>query len=195
MPNLDRFFKGCEIPHYVWRNAQEDSKIEPAEMAEYSAIEQAVSIWWLSNNKPLYLKVEHLQNGFEKLNIGMSFKSMLERHPQRYPSFYDIQLDLPENNQATPSSDSPSPCNITVEYAEKQISKRKRNFLQNLSTLIYKSEFVDNLASTTSLDAAVLLTIQAIYNDPKRAEWTTQEYIAYHILVTWYTQTENLCKL
>ena len=35
MPNLDRFFEGCEIPLYVWRNAQEDSKIEPAEMAEY----------------------------------------------------------------------------------------------------------------------------------------------------------------
>ena len=45
MPNLNRFFEGCEIPQYVWRNAQEDSKIEPAEMAEYSAIEQAVSIW------------------------------------------------------------------------------------------------------------------------------------------------------
>ena len=52
MPDLNRFFEGYGIPHYVWRNAQEDSRIEPAEMAEYSAIEQAVSIWWLSNNKP-----------------------------------------------------------------------------------------------------------------------------------------------
>ena len=96
MPNLDRFFEGYEIPHYVWRNAQEDSKIEPAEMAEYSAIEQAVSIRWLSNDKPLYWKVEHLQNGFEKLNIGQFFKSMLERRPQMSP-FHDIQLDLPGN--------------------------------------------------------------------------------------------------
>ena len=159
MPNLDRFFEGCEIPYYVWRNAQEDSKIEPAEMAEYSAIEQAVSIWWLSHNKPLYWKVEHLQAGFERLNIGKFFKSMLERHPQMYPSFHDIQLDLPENNQAAPSSDSPALCNITVEYAEKQISKRERNFLQYLSTLIYTSEFVDELALATSLDAAALLTI------------------------------------
>ena len=48
--------------------------------------------------------------------------------------------------------------------------------------------------------AAVLLTVQAIYHDSKRAEWTTQEYIAYHILIMWYasashTQTEKLCKL
>ena len=129
MPNLDRFFEGCEIPPYVWRNSQEDSKIEPAEMAEYSAIKEVVSIWWLSNNKPLYWKVEHLQNGFEKLNIGRFFKSMLERHPQMYLSYHDIQLDLPENIQAAPSSDLPAPHNITVEYAEKQISKRKRNFL------------------------------------------------------------------
>ena len=58
MPDLNRFFEGCGIPHYVWRNAQEDSRIEPAEKAEYSAIEQAKSIWWLSNNKPLYCKIE-----------------------------------------------------------------------------------------------------------------------------------------
>ena len=81
---------------------------------------------------------------------------------------------------------------------KKQISKRERNFFQYLSTLVYKSEFVDKLACATSLDAAALLTIQAIYHDPKRAEWPTQEYIAYHILVTWYasasqTQTEKLC--
>ena len=45
IPNLDRFFQGCWIPQYVWRNAQEDNRIEPAEMVEYSAIEQAVCIW------------------------------------------------------------------------------------------------------------------------------------------------------
>ena len=200
MPNLDKFFEGCEISPYVWRNAQEDNKIEPAEVPEYSAIQQAVCIWWLSNNKPLYWKIEHLQAGFENLNIGTFFKSMLERHPQMYLSYHDIQLDLPETDQAAPSSDSHAPCNITVEYAEKQISKRERNFLQYLSTLIYKSESVDRLAFETSLDAATLPTIQAIYHDPKRAEWTTQEYIAYHKLVMWYasvshTQTEKLCKL
>ena len=56
---------------------------------------------------------------------------------------------------------------------------------------------MDKLASATSLDAAALLTIQAIYHDPKRAEWTTQEYIAYHILVTWYASMSctQLCKL
>ena len=115
MPNLDSFFEGCEIPPYVWRNAQEDSKIGPAGMAEYSAIEQAVCIWWLSNNKPLYWKIKHLQAGFENLYIGKFFKSMLERHPQMYPSYHDIQLDLPETDQAAPSSDSHTPNNITVE--------------------------------------------------------------------------------
>ena len=116
------------------------------------------------------------------------------------PSFHDIQLDLPEDGQAAPSSGPPTPCNITVEYAERQISEGERNFLHFLSTLIYKSEFVDRLALATSLDAAAPLTIQAIYHDPKRAEWTTQEYIAYHILVTWHAsvshaQVEKLCKL
>ena len=87
---------------------------------------------------------------------------MPERHPHMYPSYHDIHLNLPETDQAAPSSDSHAPNTITVEYAEKQISKRERNFLQYLSTLIYKSEFVDKLAHATSLDAAALLTIQAI---------------------------------
>ena len=75
------------------------------------------------------------------------------------PSFHDIQLDLPEDSQAAPSSGPPTLHNIFVEYAERQISKRERNFLQFLLTLIYKSEYVDRLALATSLDAAALLTI------------------------------------
>ena len=54
MPNLNKFFEACGIPQYVWKNAQQDSKIEPAEVAEYSAIEQTISTWWISNKaKPL----------------------------------------------------------------------------------------------------------------------------------------------
>ena len=69
-----------------------------------------------------------------------------------------------------------------------------------LSTFTNTPECVDKIAVATSLDAAALLTIQAIYHDPKREEWTTYEYIAYHILITWYasssqTQIEKLCKL
>ena len=81
-------------------------------MDEYSAIEQAVCIWWLSNIKLLYWKIEHLEAGFEKLNIGRFFKSMLERHPQLYPSYHDIQLDLPETDQAAQSSDTHAPVTL-----------------------------------------------------------------------------------
>ena len=54
MSDLNKFFEGCGILKYVWTNAQVDSEIEPAEIVQHSAIEQALSIWWLSNNKPLY---------------------------------------------------------------------------------------------------------------------------------------------
>ena len=42
------------------------------------------------------------------------------------------------------------------------------------------------------MDAAALHTIQAIYHNPKRVEWTTQEYIAYHILVMWYASVSHI---
>ena len=116
------------------------------------------------------------------------------------PSYHEIQLDLPGDNQTSSRANLPPPRNITVEYAEKQMSHSKRNLLQMLSTFTNTPECVDEIAVATSLDAAALLTIQAIYHDPKRAEWTTYEYIAYHILITWYAssskmQIEKLCKL
>ena len=201
MPNLNEFLEACGIPQYVWKNAQEDSKIEPAEVAEYSAIEQIISTWWISSEtKPLYWRIDQLQAGFEELNTGRFFRNMLERHPQMDPSYHEIQLDLPGDNQTGSRANPPPPHNITVEYAEKQMSHNERNFLQMLSTFINMPECVDEIAVATSLDAAALLTIQAIYHDPKRAEWTTCEYIAYHILITWYAsssqmQIEKLCKL
>ena len=107
---------------------------------------------------------------------------------------------MPGENQTGSRANSPPPHNITVEYAEKQMSHYEKNFLQKLSTFTNTPECVDEIAVATSLDAAALLNIQAIYHDPKRAEWTTCEYIAYHILITWYTsssqtQIEKLCKL
>ena len=91
MPNLDSFFDICGVPQYVWKHTQEDSKIEPAEVAEYSAIEQAIGTWWVSNKtKPLYWIVEQLQAGFEELRIGRFFREMLQRHPQMDPSYHEI---------------------------------------------------------------------------------------------------------
>ena len=201
MPNLDNFFDICGVPQYVWKHPQEESKIEPAEVAEYSAIEQAIGTWWISNKtKPLYWIVDQLQAGFEELRIGRFFRDMLQRHPQMDPSYHEIQLDLPGDGQACSRDDLLPPRNITVEYAEKQMSQKERHLLHKLSTFTNRPACVDEIAVATSMDASALLNIQAIYHDPKRAEWTTYEYIAYHILITWYassskTQTEKLCKL
>ena len=125
---------------------------------------------------------------------------MLERHPQMDQSYHEIQLDLPGDSQTGSRADLPPPHNITVQYAEKQISHSERHLLQMLSTFTNRPACVDEIAVATSLDASALLTIQAIYHDPKRAEWTMYEYIAYHILITWYAssskmQIEKLCKL
>ena len=92
---------------------------------------------------------------------------MPDRHPQMYPSFHDIQLDLPGDDQAVPTAVSPAPYNITVEYAEKQITEREISFLKMLSTHIHNPEYVDRIAVAVSLDAATVLNIQAIYHNQK----------------------------
>ena len=134
-------------------------------------------------------KLTQLQAGFEELNLGRFFRNMLERHPQIDPSYHEIQLDLPGDSQTCSRADLPPSCNITVEYAEKQMSHSERHLLQMLSTFTNRPACVDEIAVATSLDASALLTIQVIYHDPKRAEWTTYEYIVYHILITWYASS------
>ena len=159
-------------------------KIAKLSLLKWLNIEQAISTWWISNKaKPLYWKIDQLQAGFEELNIGRLFRNMLERHPQMDPSHHEIQLDLPGTNQTGSTTNFNPPYNITVEYAEKQMSHSERNFLQMLSTFTNTPGCVDEITVATSLNVAALLTIQAIYHDPKRAEWTTCEYIAYHVLV------------
>ena len=91
-------------------------------------------------------------------------------------------------------------CLVITRQVQQPIPILLVTLLQILSTFTNTPECVDKIAVATSLDMAALLTIEAIYNDPKRAEWPTCEYVAYHILVTWYasssqTQTEKLCKL
>ena len=78
---------------------------------------------------------------------------MLERHPQMDPPYHEIQLDLPGDNQTGSRANPLPPHNITVEYAEKQMSHNERNFLQMLSTFTNTPECVDEIAVATSLDA------------------------------------------
>ena len=99
---------------------------------------------------------------------------------------------MPGENQTGSRANLPPPRNITLEYAEKKMSHNERNLLQMHSTFTNTPECVDEIAVATSLDAAALLTIQVIYHDPKRAEWTTYEYMAYHILITWYASSSKM---
>ena len=65
---------------------------------------------------------------------------MLQRHPQMDPSYHEIQLDLPGNSQAGPGSDLPPPRNITVEYAEKQMS-----LMKDICCISYPHSLTDQL--------------------------------------------------
>ena len=83
------------------------------------------------------------------------------------PSYHEIQLDLPGDSPAGPGSDLPPPRNITVEYAEKQMSSNERHLLHKLSSFTNRPACVDEIAVATSMGASALLNIQAIYHDPK----------------------------
>ena len=67
------------------------------------------------------------------------------------PSYHEIQLNLPGDNQTGSRANLPPPHNITVEYAEKQMSHSERNLLQMLSTFTNTPECVDEIAVATSL--------------------------------------------
>ena len=78
----------------------------------------------------------------------------------RHPPIVERPIPRVENmaefyNPTRPShfTNLPPPHNITVEYAEKQMSHRERHLLHMLSTFTNRPACVDEIAVATSLDA------------------------------------------
>ena len=70
------FAAGCDIPVHIVRRAIEDNDPSDGEVSLENCVAQALVIWWLSSNRP----------GFVKLHMPGIHSCLVKRHPTLDPN-------------------------------------------------------------------------------------------------------------
>ena len=77
--NLQAFFDfalGCGIPSCIVHRAIEDNDPSDEDISLDDFVAQALTVWWLSSNKPAIWKSDRIRQGFVKLHMpGISLMS------------------------------------------------------------------------------------------------------------------------
>ena len=87
--NLQAFFDfaiGCGIPSHVVRKAIEDNDPSDGDISLEECVVQALTVWWLSTNRPAIWKSEKIRQGFVKLHIPGIYACFIKRHPTLDPT-------------------------------------------------------------------------------------------------------------
>ena len=86
--NLQAFFDfaiGCGIPSCIVRRAIEDNDPSDDDISLEECAVQALTIWWLSSNRPAIWKSERTRQGFVKLHMPGIYTCLMKRHPTLDP--------------------------------------------------------------------------------------------------------------
>ena len=75
------FVAGCDIPVHIVRRAIEDNDPSDGEVSLENCVAQALSIWWLSSNRPAVWKSNKVIQGFVKLHMPGIHSCLVKRHP------------------------------------------------------------------------------------------------------------------
>ena len=82
--NLQAFFAvGCGIPSCIVHRAIEDNDPSDDDISLDDCVAQALTVWWLSSNKPAIWNSDRIRQGFVKLHLpGIC---LIKRHPTLDP--------------------------------------------------------------------------------------------------------------
>ena len=80
------FAAGCDIPGPIIRRAIEDSAPSDGEVSLENCVAQALTIWWLSSNRPAVWKSDKVRQGFVKLHMPGIHSCLMKRHPTLDPN-------------------------------------------------------------------------------------------------------------
>ena len=86
--NLQAFFDfaiGCGIPSHIVRRTIEDNNPSDDDISLEECVVQALTIWWLSSNRPAIWKSEKIRQGFVKLHMPGIYTCLMKRHPTLDP--------------------------------------------------------------------------------------------------------------
>ena len=83
--NLQAFFDFCGVPSCIVRRAIEGNNSSDDDISLEECVVQALTVWWLSSNRPAIWKLEKIRQGFVKLHMPGIHLCLMKRHPTMDP--------------------------------------------------------------------------------------------------------------
>ena len=177
--NLQAFFG---IPSHIVRKAIEDNDPSDDDISLEECVVQALTIWWISSNKPAVWKSEKIKQGFVGLHMPGIYACLIKRH---------LTLD-PTPPEPTPQNDpqqsisgqmSPRPKRyLSLESLALKLIRTEYDFLRELSHLIQTPENAYGLVCMTNLPDETFVFIRREHTRFGLLAKEIQSRIAFHVL-------------
>ena len=180
--NLQTFFDfslGFGIPSHIVHRVIEDNDPSDDDISLDDCVAKALTVWWLSSNKPVIWKSDRIRQGFVKLHMPGIHSCLIKRHPT-----LDPKPPVP-NNQIGPQPGTSEQLSkrpakyLSMEYITLYLKSTEYDLFRELPNLSQTPENAHGIVCITNLPDATFVFI--------RQEHTCfQGIIAFHVLAIWY---------
>ena len=80
------FAMDCGIPNHIVQKAIEDNDPSDEDISLEDCVAQALTVWWLSSNRPAIWKSDRVRKGSVKLHIPGIHSCLIKRYPTMDPN-------------------------------------------------------------------------------------------------------------
>ena len=192
--NLKAFFDfaiGCGIPSHIVRKAIEDNDPSDDDISLEDCVVQALTIWWISSNRPAIWKSEKIKQDFVGLHMPGIYACLIKRHPTLDPTPPE---PTPQNgpHPGTSGQMSPRPKRyLSLESLALKLISTEYDFLRELSCLIQTPENAYGLVCMTNLSDETFVYIRQEHTCFGLSVKEIQSRIGFHVLAIWYIQAKS----
>ena len=135
--NLHAFFDfalGCGIPSHIVCRAIEDNDPSDDDISLDDCVAQALTVWWLSSNKPAIWQSDRIRQGFVKLHVPRIHSCVIKRHPTMDPN-PPILKNQTSSQPGTSEQMSKRPAKyMSMEYITLCFKSTEYDFSENCPT-------------------------------------------------------------
>ena len=180
------FALGCAIPSCIVCKAIEYNEPSDEDISLDDCVAQALTVWWLSSNKPAIWKSDRIRQGFVKLCMPGIHSCLIKRHPIMDPNPPRLNNQTGLQPGASGQMSKRPVKYLSMEYITLYLKSTEYDFLREFSNLIQTPENAYNIACVTNLPDATFVFIRQEYTHFGLPVIEIQGRIAFHVLATWY---------
>ena len=186
--NLQAFFDfatGCGIPSHIVQRAIKDNDPSNDDISLEECVVQALTVWWLSSNRPAIWKSQKIKQGFVKLHMPGIYACLMKRHPTLDPK---PPVPTPQNGPqpGTSGQMSTRPDRyLSLENIALKLISTEYDFLRELSCLIQTPENAYGIVCITNLPDETFVYIRQEHTRFGLSIKEIQGRIAFHVLAIW----------